>query len=171
MILKATPANTRVCLRTTFYVLNHCYADYSHLVSVQPEISIYRGLFSPSNTRKTSIARPLGLGYVLWVPSLTEVLLSNLLCCVQYRVILCRDISIIYCTSISIYARDYCAVIILSLLNICTFHHWCIVIFIGQTVWYLVAEMASSQSDWAKTKSMENASPHQQGYFRVNMIG
>ena len=53
-------------------------------------LSIYRSLFSPNNSRKT----PVRTRYAClpWVPSLTKVLPSNLLCCLQYRVILYHDI-------------------------------------------------------------------------------
>ena len=57
-------------------------------------LTIYRGLFSPNNSRETPIARPLGR--LSWDPSLTEVLPSNLVYCVQYRVIWYRNISKVY---------------------------------------------------------------------------
>ena len=48
--------------------------------------------FSPNKLRKRFIIRP-----IVW--SLTEVYPSKLLCCVQYRVISCRDISKVYSIS------------------------------------------------------------------------
>ena len=71
-------------------------------------LPLYRGLFSPNNSRKTPIARPLGRGmvvvreFLVWPWSLTDVLHSNLLCCLHV-VLHCTAIyreSIVYPTSI-----------------------------------------------------------------------
>ena len=61
-------------------------------------LPISRGHFSPNNSRKTPIVRPLGrnMGCLLWVQSLAEVSHSKMLYCVQYRAILHRYISKIY---------------------------------------------------------------------------
>ena len=56
---------------------------------------IYRGYFSPMIDTHSSPVRAR-YGCLSWVLSLTDVLSSKLLCWVQYRVILYRDISGVY---------------------------------------------------------------------------
>ena len=71
---------------------------FGKTASLYNAIPLYRDPFSPNNSRKIPIARPLEARYgcFSWVPSLTKVLLSNLLCCVHYRFILDRDILTVY---------------------------------------------------------------------------
>ena len=65
--------------------------------AIYSALAISRGHFYFNNLRKTAIARPLGRGMAV----LREFeIWSKLLYCVQYRVILCRDISRVYSISI-----------------------------------------------------------------------
>ena len=77
--------------------ISYLKRNYLRVYTTQCALPIYRGLFSPNNSRKTPITRPkVRYGCLSWVPSLIEVLPSNLLFCAQYRVILLRDISRVY---------------------------------------------------------------------------
>ena len=66
-----------------------------HFTNAKSALPIYHGQCSPNNSRKTPIDRPR-YGCLSWVPSLTEILPSNLLRSVQYRVVLYLDISRVY---------------------------------------------------------------------------
>ena len=89
----------------------------AHFTNACSALSIYHDQWSPNNSRKTPIDHPR-YGCLSWVSSLTEILPSNLLRSVQYRVVLYLDISRVY--SIWITSR-YLAKISLhhGLLSIC----------------------------------------------------
>ena len=65
------------------------------MIQCAPDIS--RSIFSKSLTKDThSSPHRTSYGCLSWISSLIEVLPPNLLCCVQYRIILYRDISRVY---------------------------------------------------------------------------
>ena len=64
-------------------------------------LSIYRGNLSPQTSRKSAHSLPVRASYVVcfMISKSAEVLPFSLLRCVQYRVILYRDISRVYSTT------------------------------------------------------------------------
>ena len=171
-------------------------------------LTIYRDPFSPSNTRKTPIARPLGWdtvypkkyehcfcfavlcsGYTLtdftisirltslalWqsndCPSANTATLMNMdkyFMWIHYEWLHNHNkqsttkpcayflgytvrLSFVISKSDRSFTFEFFVPCTISRyivwLNICTFHHRCIVIFMRQTVWCLMAEITSSQSD------------------------
>ena len=80
----------------------HTHGQLNMLQNVLP---IYRGLFSPNNSRKT----PIAMGVFREFGRVTEALKSELRCFVRYRVIYHRDISRAYSSA---YTNTYSAAVV-----------------------------------------------------------